>query len=268
MKRGVEMSYLVIKCGGSIVEELPESFFQDLVKLQTKRKIKPIIVHGGGPMITSQLKLMNVKTTFVDGLRVTTSEVLDVVEMVLSGSVNKKIVRRMIDQDANAIGMSGIDGQLLEATPIADVDKYGYVGQIKSVNVTLIKSLLDQDYIPVISPIAIGADHQHYNINADVAASAIASSLQAPLCFISDIPGVLVNDEVLHYADQIKIEQLIEDKTINGGMIPKVQAALSALIAGAPEVSIVNGLGEHALFDFVQGEKIGTRIQLKEISYV
>ena len=262
------MSYLVIKCGGSIVEELPSSFFSDLKKLQQIKQIKPIIVHGGGPMITSQLKLMNVKTTFVNGLRVTTKEVLDVVEMVLSGSVNKQIVRRMLDQGVKGMGMSGVDGQLLQAVPIKETDKYGYVGQIKSVNVKLLESLADQDYIPVISPIAISEDHQHYNINADVAAAAIAASLQAPLCFISDIPGVLVNDKVLHFADQKKIEQLIQNQTINGGMIPKVKAALSALNAGAPEVSIVNGMDHHALVDFVQGKRIGTRIQLREISYV
>lgn len=262
------MSYLVIKCGGSIVDQLPNSFFKDLVELQKTKNIKPVIVHGGGPMITTQLEKMNVKTNFVDGLRVTTKEVLDVVEMVLSGSINKKIVRRLIDQEAHAIGMSGIDGQLLEATPIDAADKYGFVGQIHSVNTKLINSLVDQNYIPVISPIGIGKNHQHYNINADVAAAAVASALQAPLCLISDIPGVLVDNEVMHQIDQIKINELIDDETINGGMIPKVQSALKALHSGAKEVSIINGMEDHALSDFMQGEQIGTRIQLKEISYV
>jgi len=262
------MSYLVIKCGGSIVEQLPDSFFKDLVELQKDKNIKPVIVHGGGPMITSQLKKMKVETTFVNGLRVTTKEVLDVVEMVLSGSINKDIVRRLIDQDANPIGMSGIDGQLLEATPIKEADQYGFVGQIKSVNKKLLDSLVEQNLIPVISPIAIGKDHQHYNINADVAAAAVASALEAPLCLISDIPGVMADNHVLHQINQQKINQLIDDETINGGMIPKVQSALKALHSGAKEVAIINGLEEHAIVDFVQGEKIGTRIQLKEISYV
>src|SRR5690625_2785015 len=128
------MSYLVIKCGGSIVEQLPDSFFKDLVELQKDKNIKPVIVHGDGPMITSQLKKMKVETTFVNGLRVTTKEVLDVVEMVLSGSINKDIVRSLIDKGANQIVMSGIDGHLLEATQIKEADQYVYVVQINSVN--------------------------------------------------------------------------------------------------------------------------------------
>lgn len=262
------MTYLVIKCGGSIVDQLPSSFFNNLVMLQKTKSIKPIIVHGGGPMITTQLKQMNVKTTFVNGLRVTTKEVLDVVEMVLSGSVNKKVVRKMINQKAKAIGMSGIDGHLLQATPIKEADKYGYVGNITAVNTDLIKTMIEQNYIPVISPIAIGSDHQHYNINADVAASAIASSLPAPLCFVSDIPGICVNNKVLHFADQAKIKQLIDQQVIYGGMIPKVESALKALELGATEVSIVNGMEPNALLDFANGDPIGTRIQLREVSYV
>ncbi|WP_440897788.1 acetylglutamate kinase [Amphibacillus sp. Q70] len=262
------MTYLVIKCGGSIVDELPSSFFNNLVKLQEIKKIKPIIVHGGGPMITSQLKQMNVKTTFVNGLRVTTEEVLDVVEMVLSGSINKKIVRKMIDQKAKAIGMSGIDGHLLQAAPIKEADKYGYVGDITVVNTDLIQTMVEQNYIPVISPIAIGNDHQHYNINADVAASAVASALSAPLCFVSDIPGICIDDQVLHFADQAKINQLIKEQVIYGGMIPKVKSALKALELGATEVSIVNGLESNALLNFANGDPIGTRIQLGEVSYV
>src|SRR5690625_6273655 len=116
MKRGVCMSLLVINCVESIVQQLPDSFFKDLFKLQKNKNIKPVIVHGGGPMITSQLKKMKVETTFVNGLRVTTKEVLDVVEMVLSGSINKDIVRRLIDQDGNQIGMRWIDWQVLWAT--------------------------------------------------------------------------------------------------------------------------------------------------------
>ncbi|MBU5595609.1 acetylglutamate kinase [Amphibacillus sp. MSJ-3] len=262
------MNYLVIKCGGSIIDELPSSFFSNLVLLQKEKDIKPIIVHGGGPMITRHLKQMNVKTSFVNGLRVTTKEVLDVVEMVLSGLVNKNIVRKMMNEKAKAIGMSGVDGHLLRATPIKEIDKYGYVGDISAVNIDLIKIMLEQNYIPVISPIAIGKDDQHYNINADVAASAIASSLHAPLCFVSDIPGICVNDKVLHLVNQTKIKQLINEEVIYGGMIPKVQSALKALELGAREVSIVNGMEDNALLNFINGEPVGTKIQLGEVSYV
>lgn len=266
------MEYLVIKCGGSIVAELPDEFFQNILKIQKDKKVMPIIVHGGGPMISSQLKQMGVVTTFVDGLRVTTNEVLDVVEMVLSGSVNKQIVRKMMQQNAQAIGMSGVDGNLLQAIPVKQSSNIGYVGDIARVNTKLLTNMISQGYIPVISPIAIGADSQRYNINADTAAAAIASALQAPLCFISDIPGIYVEENgkkrTLHHTDKAEIEALIETKIIQGGMIPKVQAALQALMHQVPEVAIVNGTDPKSLLDFVGGKSVGTRIQLKEVSHV
>ncbi|WP_182201385.1 acetylglutamate kinase [Paraliobacillus salinarum] len=265
------MEYLVIKCGGSIVKQLTEDFYKNVVRLQKEKQITPIIVHGGGPMITTYLKQMDVTTTFVDGLRVTTNEVLDVVEMVLSGAINKQIVRKLNNQGAKAIGMSGIDGNLFEAVPVKNADRIGYVGNIKKVNAEVVEAMIEQNYIPVISPIALGENNQRYNINADIAASAVAQALQAKLCFISDIPGILIEKDgkkhILHETDEQEIEQLIQTKVIYGGMIPKVRAALMALEKNVPQVSIVNGIKPDTLIDFIDGKKVGTMIQLKEVSH-
>lgn len=258
----------MIKCGGSIIDDLPDSFFKNLVHLKNVNKVQPIIVHGGGPEITTKLNELNVKTTFVNGMRVTTQEVLDVVEMVLNGSVNQKVVKKLNDQDGNAIGLSGVDDELLQATPIEAADIYGFVGEIEAVNTSQIKNLIEQNYIPVLSPVAIGEGDQHYNVNADLVASAVAQALQAPLCYVSDIPGILIDQEVLHFADQTKINQLIDQEVIYGGMIPKVESALAALEAGVPEVSIVSGIEENALMDFINQKQVGTTIKLKEVSYV
>ncbi|WP_067839466.1 acetylglutamate kinase [Amphibacillus sediminis] len=262
------MSYIVIKCGGSIVDELPDQFFKSILQLQKNKQVKPVIVHGGGPMISSQLEQMNVSTTFIDGLRVTTNEVLDVVEMVLSGSVNKQIVRKLIEQNAQAVGMSGIDGHLIEAAPVEQANQVGYVGQVKKVNIELIQTIAEQNYIPVISPIAIGLDQQRYNINADTAAAAIAAELKAPLCFISDIQGICHGDSVLSMVNQTQITQLIEQEVIHGGMVPKVKAALTGLASGVPKAVIVNGHESNGLIKFIDGKAVGTRICLKEVSHV
>ncbi|CQR46026.1 Acetylglutamate kinase [Paraliobacillus sp. PM-2] len=266
------MEYMVIKCGGSIVDQLTPAFYQNIAQLQKEKQINPIIVHGGGPMISTYLKQMNVSTTFVDGLRVTTNEVLDVVEMVLSGAVNKQIVRNLTSQHVKAIGMSGIDGHLLEAVPVKNADRIGYVGNIKKVNTCVLEDVMDQNYIPVISPIALGEQNQRYNINADIAASAVAQALQAKLCFISDIPGILVEEngqkQTLHETSKQEVEGLIKSKVIYGGMIPKVKAALMALEKNVPEVGIVNGTKAGTLIDFIDGKKVGTRIQLEEVSHV
>lgn len=262
----------MIKCGGSIVNQLPASFYQSLVQLQKEKHVHPIIVHGGGPMISTQLELMNVTTRFVEGLRVTTEEVLDVVEMVLSGSVNKQIVRNLLDHHAQAIGMSGIDGSLLHAYPVAEASQIGYVGEIDSVNSSLLQSLTAQGYIPVISPVAIGENNQRYNINADSAAAAIAQVMQARLCFISNVPGIMIEQEgkkeTLHRTNRQEIEELIASNIVYGGMIPKVQAALRALEQKVPEVAIINGMKDNAIIDFIAGKEIGTSIQLEEVSHV
>lgn len=262
------MQTIVFKCGGSIVDELPESFFEMLGTLKATHDVAPVIVHGGGPMISSKLKQLNVTSTFVDGLRVTTNEVLDVVEMVLSGAVNKQIVRKLSQYNDKVMGISGVDGGLLKAVPVKKASRIGYVGEVTDVNDDFLTTLSTNGYIPVISPLALGSDAQRYNINADMAAAAIAERLSAPLLFISDIPGVKQDERVLNHLCQKEIEALIEAGTIYGGMIPKVQSALKALDKGVPEVAIVSGLEAKAVHQFIAGESVGTRITLSEVSYV
>lgn len=263
------MNYIVIKCGGSVLENLPKSFYDDVVSLHQSGEWTPIIVHGGGPLITQLLKQLNVETTFVKGLRVTNHQVLDVVEMVLSGAVNKQIVRRLIEAGGNACGISGVDGSLLQAKPTEDSKTLGYVGEVVAVNNKLIEEIIHQGYIPVISPLGIGKDGQRYNINGDVAASAIAKSLEANLCFISDIPGILVEKNgqksKLCKASKSDVEELIANGTIYGGMIPKVKAAIDGLVHSIPEVGIINGFAEKSLIDYTNGKEIGTKIVLDEV---
>lgn len=262
------MKYLVIKCGGSVLDNLPRSFYEDLVKMHKYGKWTPIVVHGGGPLITSLLKSLNVETKFVNGLRVTDHQVLDVVEMVLSGSVNKQVVRNIIEVGGNSIGVSGVDGHLLQAVPTHNAKTLGFVGEVVGVNKQVIEGIISQGNIPVISPVGVGAGGQRYNINGDIAASAIAKSLGANLCFISDIPGILVEKNgVKTKLDKVSkaiIEEMIDNQTIYGGMIPKVKAAIDGLVHNIPEVGIVNGFEKNSLIDYINGKNIGTKIVLEE----
>ncbi|MEO2076931.1 MAG: acetylglutamate kinase [Bacillus sp. (in: firmicutes)] len=264
------MKYLVIKCGGSVLENLPRSFYEDVVQMHQSGEWTPIIVHGGGPLITSLLKNLNVETTFVNGLRVTNHDVLDIVEMVLSGSVNKLVVRNLVEVGGNAFGISGIDGGLLKAVPTSDAKTLGFVGEVVGVNQSVIEGIVNQGYIPVISPIGIDASGQRYNINGDIAASAIAKALGANLCFISDIPGILIEKDgvktKLDKATKSTIEELIDNQTIYGGMIPKVKAAIDGLVHNIPEVGIINGFDKNSLIDYTAGKDIGTKIVLEEES--
>ncbi|WP_228275637.1 acetylglutamate kinase [Gracilibacillus oryzae] len=262
----MEKNYVVIKCGGSVFEQLPPSFYQDIVEIQKQGEWQPIIVHGGGPLISKLLEQTGVETSFVNGLRVTTNEVLDVVEMALSGSLNKEIVRNIAEADGKAFGLSGVDGHLLKAQPVKTTDPLGFVGEVTAVNTALIESLVEQNLVPVISPIGMDETGQRYNINADMAASAVAQSLGAKLCFISDIPGIYEEENgekhIFHQLNEKQINQLIEKEVIFGGMIPKVNSAISALHKNVVEVSIVDGLEPNGLLQFMQGKEIGTRISL------
>lgn len=262
------MKYIVIKCGGSVLENLPRSFYEDVVKMGNAREWVPVIVHGGGPLINQLLKSLNIETTFVNGLRVTNHEVLDIVEMVLSGSVNKQIVRNIVEVGGNAIGVSGVDGSLLKARPSADFTTLGFVGEVVEVNTRIIEGIIKQGFIPVISPIGIDASGQRYNINGDIAASAIAKALGANLCFISDIPGILVEKNgtksILNKISKATIEEMIINRTIFGGMIPKVKAAIDGLVHKIPEVGIINGFAKNSLLDYTNGKKVGTKIVLEE----
>ncbi|MCM2533883.1 acetylglutamate kinase [Neobacillus pocheonensis] len=262
------MKYLVIKCGGSVLENLPRTFYEDLVKIHDSGKWTPVLVHGGGPLITGLLKNLNVETTFVNGLRVTNQEVLDVVEMVLSGSVNKQVVRNIIEVGGNAFGVSGVDGTLLKAKPSDDSETLGFVGEVVEVNREVIEGIITQGHIPVISPIGIDTSGQRYNINGDIAASAIAKALEANLCFISDIPGILVEKngkkKKLDSVTKAQVEELINNQTIYGGMIPKVTAAIDGLVHKIPEVGIINGFEKNSLIDYSNGLATGTKIVLEE----
>jgi acetylglutamate kinase len=263
------MKYLVIKCGGSVLENLPRSFYEDVVRLNESGEWTPILVHGGGPLINQLLKNLNVETQFINGLRVTSHEVLDIVEMVLSGSVNKMVVRNIVEVGGSAFGVSGVDGSLLKATPTKNAETLGFVGEVIGVNHKVIEGIISQGYVPVISPIGIDASGQRYNINGDIAASAIAKALGANLCFISDIPGILVEKDgiktKLDKVSKVTVEELISNKTIYGGMIPKVTAAIDGLVHNIPEVGIINGFDKNSLIDYSKGKTVGTKIVLEEV---
>lgn len=266
------MEKIVIKIGGSIAGKLPNSFFASLARVQKMNKYQLIIVHGGGPEINGMLQKIGIQCQFVDGLRVTTKEVLDIAEMVMSGSVNKNIVHRLQQANISAVGISGVDGALLVSEPADPSGKLGYVGKVKRVNKEWLEKLLHGGAIPVISPIGLDEKGEKYNINADMAAAAVAAAVNGKLIFISDIPGVMEKVEgktVLHpLLNKEKIEQLIAAKVIHGGMIPKVRSALQALTDGAKETVIVNGIKPDDLWNYLQGKNAGTIITTEEVQHV
>lgn len=254
----------VMKCGGSTLAELPESFFGDLVKLQ-QSGIQPVIVHGGGPAISDNLGKLGIESKFVGGLRYTTEEVLDVVEMVLAGSINKAIVRRIAQAGGKALGLSGTDGGLLQAKPVANHKEVGLVGEVTDVNTDLIGGVVELGYMPIIAPVGIGASGQRYNINADTAAGAVASALGvAQMIVVTDVPGILktVGEEkkVLPSVTVQQIEDMILTGEIYGGMIPKVRAAVACISGKVNEVVIVDGSEPGVLGKVLAGEGIGTKI--------
>lgn len=256
------MKRIVIKCGGSALDELPDSFFQELVELTKAKQWLPVIVHGGGPLISSLSKRLDLEAVFVEGLRVTTAEHLQVVEMALSGSINKQLVRKLTTSGGKAWGVSGVDGGLLKAKQLSA--KLGYVGEISAVHVHVLELLLEHGYIPVVSPIAVDEAGQHYNVNADMAASAIATALKTDLIFVSDIDGIYGDEldeqgqrKVLQRVTQGEVQQMIEEKLITGGMIPKVRSALQALENGVENTVILNGKREAILKRFLHGEAPG-----------
>lgn len=247
---------VVVKCGGSTIQELSDEFFQSIKYLQSIN-IKPVIVHGGGPEINRLLKKLEVDSEFVNGLRKTTTEVLEVAEMVLTGKVNKFLVTKLQGVGVTSLGLSGCDGQLLQAKAI-DHANLGYVGEVIRVNQTLLRQLIDMSVIPVIAPIGIDEKGNHYNINADTAAGAIAESLEAKqMIFATDVAGIMKGSKLQPIVTIEEIEEMILDGTIYGGMIPKVKAAINCLQGKIEEVFIVNGI-EGKLTS--NGDLIGTKI--------
>lgn len=258
---------IVIKYGGSAQtsEKLKQKFAQDIVLLHTVG-MKPIVVHGGGKAITDMLNDLGVDTKFVDGQRVTTKEVMRIAEMVLSGSINKEIVSLLNNQGGKAIGISGKDADFLEAIP-KDFENFGYTGVIQNVNPELVCNIIDDGFVPVIAPIAASANvgHPGFNINADLAASQIAIAIQArKVVFLTDTSGVL--DQKMELISTMDIETtnaLKKDGTINGGMVPKVDACIDALRGGVKKAHIIDGRVEHSiLLEILTSSGIGTCIEL------
>ncbi len=258
---------IVIKYGGAAQtsDELKMQFAQDIVLLHFVG-LKPIIVHGGGKTITDLLSRLGIGTEFVDGQRVTTKEVMRVVEMVLSGEINKEIVALLNTQGAKAVGISGKDGHFLEAVP-KDFERFGYTGVIEHINPSLVDDILDDGLIPVIAPIA-GSNtvgHPGFNINADLAASKIAVALQAnKVLFLTDTAGVLDKEgNLLTNLSVEKTNQLKADGTIYGGMVPKVDACIEALRGGVSRAHIIDGRVEHSLLlEILTSSGVGTFIEL------
>ena len=258
---------IVIKYGGNamIDDSSKESFARDVVLLKLVG-MNPVVVHGGGPQINSTLERVGKSSHFIDGLRVTDSETMEIVEMVLGGLVNKDIVNLINSHDGNAVGLTGKDGSMIHAKKISaantDVD-YGHVGEVVSVNPAVVKTLEDDQFIPVIAPIGAGADGETYNINADSVAGALARTLNAEkLVLMTNTPGVLdKQDKLLTGLGAKQITELKANGTIQGGMLPKVDCALDAVLAGVKTAHIVDGRVNHALLLEVLTDKgVGTLI--------
>ncbi len=270
---------VVIKYGGHAMvdEHLKKQFALDVILLK-QIGINPVIVHGGGPQINRFLDKLNIKPSYVQGMRVTDGETMDVVEMVLVGKVNKEIVGLINHCGGKAVGLSGRDGDLvcakklqmsarkeseeLENKPPELID-LGRVGQVTQINAGVLESLYQGDFIPVIAPVGVGEDGQAYNINADLVAGAIAGELSAEkLMLLTDVPGV--NDKegnLINSLSREDLEGLIDDGTIAGGMIPKVRCCEDALRRGVGKTYIVDGRVEHAiLLEMFTKEGVGTEI--------
>lgn len=254
---------VVIKYGGNamINEELKESVMRDIV-LMSLIGIKVVLVHGGGPEITDMLKKIGKESKFVDGLRVTDKETVEIVQMVLAGKINKSLVNLIENKGGKAIGLSGIDGHMIQAC-VKD-ERLGYVGEITSVNVQPIFDVIDKGYIPVVSTVGCDTDGNVYNINADTAAAKIAGELHAQsLISMTDISGILRDkDDPSTLIPKITVAQapeLISNGIISGGMLPKVECCVNAISWGVKQVFIIDGTIPHAiLIETLTDEGIGT----------
>lgn len=266
---------VVIKYGGHamVAEDLKESFAKDIV-LMKYIGINPVVVHGGGPQIGEMLRRIGKKSEFCAGMRVTDADTMDIVEMVLAGKVNKEIVTLINRQGGCAIGLSGKDGQLIEARKLhivretgddrpPEIMDIGHVGEVERINLDILKSLEQSNIIPVIAPVGVGEGGETYNINADLVAGAIAGALHADkLLLMTDVAGVLdANGSLISSMTIAEAESAISTELLRGGMIPKVQCAMDALRAGAGKVHIVDGRLPHAiLLEMFTDAGIGTEI--------
>lgn len=257
-----EHTTFVIKYGGAAMEdeELKQTVAQDVTLLR-KIGIDVVVVHGGGKEITALAQQLKLDTTFVNGQRYTDAQTRDVVQMVLAGLINKDIVRRINMHGGRAVGVSGIDANLLASKRFAKND-LGFVGEITGVNAVLLRTLLHDGYLPVIAPLGVDEAGTVYNINADIAAGEIAAALGAvKLVYLSDIEGVQANGALLSHLAEDDARDYIRTGAISGGMIPKVESALKAVRAGVQKVHIIDGRVPHGLLlEIFTKEGIGTEI--------
>ena len=258
---------VVVKYGGAamIEEHLKQNFAQDIVLLQSLGML-PVIVHGGGPEVSKAMEQLGQEVSFIDGLRVTSSENLKVTEMVLSGTINKEIIAHLNTFGGKAVGVSGKDGNLIEADKISHqggID-LGFVGKIKKVNPELLMVLLKQGFLPVVSPIGLSKDGVTYNINADTTASRIAVSLGAyKIIFMTDVDGVLEDGNLCAQLTSSEVEKMVEKKVITGGMSPKVDSCLYCVKNGVESAQIINGTEPHSVIaELFTDQGIGTKIVL------
>ena len=229
---------VVIKLGGSTLEGLNEEFFVNFKKLQDEG-VELIITHGGGPAINRELAIRQVESHALNGIRVTSEQAIDIVQSTLIGKVNPALVHELTTAGIAAIGLNGFDGQLISAD-FLDKDVYGFVGEVKAVNTSLLETVIRSDFVPVIACVGVSAEGQALNINGDTVASEIALAVNADsLLLVTDVKGIRIQDEYQQQVTPSLIERWIEEGHIYGGMIPKVQGALDCLHAGIPSVQIV-----------------------------
>lgn len=264
---------VVVKFGGHAMGDVTyiRNFAQDMVLLR-QVGAKPVVVHGGGPQIGAMLDKLNITSDFINGLRVTDADTVSVVEMVLSGAINKSLVAAINDAGAKGVGISGKDADLIIAKKLLGENKtedgvetvdLGFVGEPAHINISVINALIASDLIPVIAPVARGTDGETYNINADTASGAISAAMQATrLLLLSDVPGVMDKDgQVIPRITISQANMLIENGTISGGMIPKVNTCIEAVKGGAEAAVILDGREAHAvLVELFTEHGIGTII--------
>jgi acetylglutamate kinase len=254
-----DKQYLVIKMGGSMMSDLPPSFFAEVVALP-ERGVQPVIVHGGGPLINKVMEWMAVTPAYVEGLRVTDEQTLDAVKMALAGKANKDLVGAIARANGLPLGISGADGRLITVKPVPHL---GLVGDITHVDAGKLMALTELGYIPVMASLGMDEHGTIYNINADTAAGEVAAALGSrKLVVVTNVPGIYVEENrekrLLSTATEDEVETLIAQEQITGGMIPKVRAALKSLHGSVEEVVILHG-GEPRIFErLFNGEPVGT----------
>ncbi len=266
---------MVVKFGGNAMtdSQLNRQFARDIVLMKLVG-MNPIVVHGGGPQIGELLAKLNIKSEFIDGMRVTDSDTMDVVEMVLGATVNKSIVATINQNGGKAIGITGKDGNLISAsrlrierasaaTTVPEIIDIGHVGRVENIDREVLDVLVNGDFIPVIAPIGVGPDGASYNINADTVAGKVAEVLKAEkLMLLTNVPGLMDKDQqVLTGLSTAEVDRLIADGTISGGMLPKIACALDAVKGGVRSAHIIDGRVPHAvLLEVFTDEGVGTLI--------